>query len=37
MKSNVSFKDDTIESAMEKLKCIEAALNYVEQNLNKND
>ena len=32
---NVSFKDDTIESAMEKLKCIEAALNYVEQNLNK--
>ena len=32
---NVSFKKDTIESAMEKLKCIEYALNYVEQNLNK--
>ena len=32
---NVSFKKDTIESAKEKLKCIEAALNYVEQNLNK--
>ena len=32
---NVSFKDDTIESAKEKLKCIEYALNYVEQNLNK--
>ena len=34
---NVSFKDDTIESAKEKLKCIEYALNYVEQKLNKND
>ena len=32
---NVSFKKDTIESAMEKLKCIEYALNYVEQNLKK--
>ena len=32
---NVSFKKDTIESAKEKLKCIEYALNYVEQNLNK--
>ena len=32
---NVSFKDDTIESAKEKLKCIEDALNYVEQNLKK--
>ena len=32
---NVSFKKDTIESAKEKLKCIECALNYVEQNLNK--